>query len=215
MSIRLARLSTQDKLSHPRRATIHTCKSWKSSVLVGTMGNRNSSPPAPYPFIQCQGVDCCNGVDGLCDFGPDEIMWATSHNAMSSREGGLPLLYNNLFELEDALETGYRGLKLDVCNCNGNYQFCHGICFIGARPLDEVSGSIVDFLQDHPTEIILITFQLDSGADEAVSLDDFYDDLNSTTPELFEMTYVHPENAVSWPTLGELKTLGKVSLQWK
>jgi hypothetical protein len=176
------------------------------------MGNWFSSdPPDPYQFIQCQGASaCCNGLDGLCDFRVNEIMWATSHNAMSSREGGLPVLYNNLFELEDALETGYRGLSLDVCNCNGKYQLCHGICNIGAREPDDVLRSIVTFLNNNPTEVILITLQLDSGADDTVSLDDFYTQLKDTVPEVLAMTYEHPQDAASWPTLGELKNSGKV-----
>jgi hypothetical protein len=176
------------------------------------MGNffSGGDPPDPYQFIQCQGDNCCNGLDGLCDVRVNEIMFATSHNAMSSKKGGLPVLYNHIFELEDALETGYRGISLDVCNCNGKYQICHGICQIGARPPDEVLGSIVTFLKDNPTEVILITLQLDSGADETVSLDDFYTQLKNTVPEALAMTYEHPQDAASWPTLGELKSLGKV-----
>jgi len=177
------------------------------------MGNIfGGGPPPPYHFIQCQGDDhlCCNGIDGLCDFGVDDIMWATSHNAMSSREGGLPALYNNLFELEDALETGYRGLGLDICNCNGEYQLCHGVCYLGARKPGEVFGNIVEFLNNNPTEFVLITLQIDNNADDPVSLDDFFDDLKLKAPSLLPLMYAHPAAAASWPSLGELKALGKV-----
>lgn len=174
-------------------------------------GGGGGGPPPPFAFNQCQGplADCCNGIDGLCDFGVDDVMWATTHNAVSSKEGGLPLLYNNLFELEDSLETGYRGVSLDLCNCNGNYQLCHGVCFIGTRSPKEVFGNIVDFLHTNPTELILITLQLNSGAGEAISLDSFHEVLKLDAPEFLSMLYVHPQGAASWPTLGELKTNGK------
>jgi hypothetical protein len=30
--------------------------------------------------------------------------------------------------ISKALMAGYRGLSLDVCNCNGVLQFCHNVC---------------------------------------------------------------------------------------
>ena len=177
---------------------------------MGNIFGGGGGPPPPYQFIQCQGntSDCCNGLDGLCDFGVDEIMWATSHNAMSSKAGGLPILYNHLFELEDSLDTGFRGFGLDVCKCNGEYQLCHGVCYIGARSPDEVFGNIVDFLMQNPTEVILFTFEIDNNADETVSLDEF-DEVLSAVPGLKAMTYVHTDGS-PWPTLGELKAAEKV-----
>ena len=173
-------------------------------------GGGGGGPPPPFAFDQCapgNTADCCNGIDGLCDFGVNEIMWATTHNAMSSREGGLPVFYNHLFELESSLESGYRGIGLDLCNCGGQYKFCHGVCFPGTRTLDQVFGSIVQFLTDNPTEVILVTLQLDGSAGGPISLDDFYQALSEDVPELLPMMYVHdPET--SWPTLGELKSAG-------
>jgi hypothetical protein len=173
-------------------------------------GGGGGDPPPPFAFYQCQGstTDCCNGIDGLCDFGVNEIMFAMTHNAMSSREGGLPILFNHLYELEGSLVTGFRGIGLDLCNCDGNYELCHGVCFIGSRSLKNVFGSIVQFLNDNPTEVILVTLQLDGNAGGPISLDDFYQALRLEVPELLDMMYAHAQG-IAWPTLGELKAAGK------
>ncbi len=82
-----------------------------------------------FQFMQCDDNDtgnCCNGVGGLCDMRANEIMYATLHNGMSTVENGFFYGANHEFSLEGALEAGYRGLNLDICNCNGEINFCHG-----------------------------------------------------------------------------------------
>ena len=73
-----------------------------------------SSPPA-FVFDQCG--DCCNGLSSNCELRLDEVMFAGVHNAMATRENGFTLGGNHDFELESALEAGYRALNMDVCNC--------------------------------------------------------------------------------------------------
>ena len=43
-------------------------------------------------------------------------------------EKGFIVGYNHRLGIGKALMAGYRGLSLDVCNCNGVLQFCHNIC---------------------------------------------------------------------------------------
>ena len=82
-----------------------------------------------FQYMQCQDNDkqCCNGLESNCDLLLNEILFATIHNAMHD---DLPLQNHNK-PLEDALEAGYRGLQLDLCECGNKLVFCHSSCNIG------------------------------------------------------------------------------------
>lgn len=174
-------------------------------------GGGSTSPPVEYSyeFIQCQDMsNCCNGLEEICDLGVDDILWATSHNAMATKENGFIFGYNHLYELESSLKAGYRCLSLDVCNCGGEYQLCHGICDLGARDPTEVFTNIISFMQDNPTELIMINLQVNSEVSDEVSLNDFSSLLNNV-PGFGERLYVH-DPTQSWPTLRTLKDSGQV-----
>ena len=103
--------------------------------VSGATASPTAAPP-DYDFIQCNSdgtttpSNCCNGLEGLCDLRVNEVMYATLHNAMATFENGFLFGPNHKFQLEGALEAGYRGLNLDICNCGGELQFCHGECRI-------------------------------------------------------------------------------------
>ena len=161
------------------------------------------SGPASFSFMQCEGDEtenCCNGLDNICDLRVDEIFYAGVHNAMASVEDGFFYGSNQQFELEGALEAGYRGINLDVCNCNGDYQLCHGICDFGARDPAQTFGNINSFLDTNPTEIILIILEIDNSADETVDLFELYNIL-FRVDGLVEKIYVHNDRTAPWPSL--------------
>lgn len=82
-------------------------------------------------FMQCptnNNKQCCNGSVANCALRVDQMMFALVHNAMSSEEKGFIVGYNHQLSISKALMAGYRGLSLDVCNCNGVFQFCHNVC---------------------------------------------------------------------------------------
>lgn len=183
-----------------------------------TNGDNTSPTAAPttkplfdYQFIQCADVNnnCCNGLEEICDLGVDDILWATSHNAMSSREGTI-IGYNHLYDLEPSLDAGYRAISLDVCNCSGDYQLCHGICNLGARSSTTVFTNIVQFLNDNPSEIIMINLEVNSNAQGGsdVSLDTFANILSTNVDGFDEMLYVH-DVTEPWPALQTLIDLGQ------
>ena len=119
------------------------------SAQPSPVGSSQPTPsPSSFAFMQCEdeSLNCCNGLDTICDFRVDEIFYASVHNAMATFEDGSVFAPNHQFQLEGALEAGYRGINLDVCNCNGEYQLCHGICNIGARNPAETFRSINSFL---------------------------------------------------------------------
>jgi hypothetical protein len=163
-----------------------------------------SLPPrsASFSFMQCEDEtqNCCNGLDNICDLGVDKIFYAGVHNAMASVEDGFFYGANQQFELEGALEAGYRGINLDVCNCNGEYQLCHGICNFGARNPAQTFGSINSFLDENPTETILIILEINNGVDKTVDLDEIHNIL-SGVDGLVEKIYVHNDRTAPWPSL--------------
>jgi hypothetical protein len=181
-------------------------------------GSPTSSPtpkPAEFVFMQCEDEtqNCCNGLDTICDLRVDEIFYASVHNAMASLQDGFFLGPNHSFKLEGALEAGYRGVNLDVCNCNGVYQLCHGICGLGARDPAETFGSINQFLDQNPTETLLLVLQIDSDVDQPVDLDELYSKF-SGVEGLMEKIYVHESVTDPLPTLREMVAANTVRNMW-
>lgn len=85
-----------------------------------------------YEFIRCsaetifsEGVECCNGLEGNCDMRVNEILFATLHNGINAFSNRNFVVINKEFEIERALEAGYRAFNLDICNCNGEIEFCY------------------------------------------------------------------------------------------
>lgn len=161
---------------------------------------------AELKFMQCDENDtgnCCNGLEGLCDMRANEIMYATLHNGMSTIENGFFYGANHESSLEEALEAGYRGLNLDICNCDGEINFCHGICSFAPRDVIEVMQNVNDFLDRNPTEVIVFIFQVNNNVGDRVDLNQFYDQLLLVNG-LVNKLYIHPGRGNAWPTLREL-----------
>jgi hypothetical protein len=147
----------------------------------------------------------CNGFALNCHRRANEIMYATVHNAMSSREDSF-LAFNNLLPLEDALRAGFRGLTLDSCDCERiGIQLCHGVCVAGFRRPSSTFASIVEFMQRNAHEVVII--ELEIGGE---SLGPLFDIL-SEVPGLFGLIYDHPGPDQPWPTLKELIESGRAS----
>lgn len=182
-----------------------------SSSGNGTTGGGSAPTASPtedqgYQFNQCQdptSSDCCNGLDSICDLRVDEILYATLHNGMATFEDGFIFGPNHKFKLEGALEAGYRGLNLDICNCGGEHIFCHGICSLGPREVDDVMMGVNQFLDDNPTEVVVFIYQVNSDVDQEVNLQQFYNKM-SLVDGFVDKIYVHGGPNSTWPTLGEL-----------
>jgi hypothetical protein len=164
--------------------------------------------PGLFQFMQCadQTQNCCNGLDTICDLGVDDILFASVHNAMATLQDGFIFFPNHLESLEGALDAGYRGINLDVCNCGGDYQFCHGVCNFGSRDVEATFLSINSFLEQNPTEVLLINLQIDSDAGDAVDIGVFYSQLDSVTgvSKFTDKIYVHEDPNADWPTLRQV-----------
>jgi hypothetical protein len=146
----------------------------------------------------------CNGLTLNCHRRANEIMYATVHNAMSSRENSF-LAYNNLYPLEQALAAGFRGLTIDSCDCARiGIQLCHSVCVAGFRRPVGTFTAIVEFMQANPHEVVVIEIEV---GDE--SLGPLFDDLQQV-PGLFDLMYQHPGGEEKWPLLKDMIAMDKV-----
>jgi hypothetical protein len=176
------------------------------SDMVGPSPTESPMEEQGYQFNQCQdptSSDCCNGLDTICDLRVDEILYATLHNGMATFEDGFIFGPNHEFKLEGALEAGYRGLNLDICNCEGQHVFCHGICSLAPRDVDDVMMGVNEFLDANPSEVVVFIYQVNSDVDLEVDLNAFYEKL-SLVDGFVDKIYVHDGPNSTWPTLGEL-----------
>lgn len=138
----------------------------------------------------------CNGSDALCERRVDEVVFATTHNAMSSEEEGWKPP-NQGFAVPRQLEDGVRGIVFDShydAELGGDEPLlCHGFCSLGHKPLVDGLADLTAFLDAHPREVLVLIFE--AGVSEA--------DTEAAMAEsgLLERVHAH---AGEWATLGEL-----------
>jgi hypothetical protein len=173
-----------------------------------------SGSGSTFQFNQCTTTDdCCNGLDTICDLAVNEVLFAGTHNSYASQdEGFLFFLGNQLNKIEDQMEEGFRGINLDLCGCSNSLVMCHNTCSV-SRSVNEVFTSMVSFLNNNPTEILLVTLELNPDMDQPVDLNNLYSEMEAVSG-FVDYLYVHPDSTATWPTLRELKTSGKVS-HWR
>ena len=179
----------------------------EGDINIGSMpdeddDNNNSAGLTVPSFMQCpEGTLCCNGSASNCNLRVDQMMFGLVHNAMSTEEGGFFIGYNHYLGLEKALVAGYRGLSLDVCNCDGVLKFCHNVCDLGERMPNEVFANTYQFLNDYPSEVIVLLFE--ASKDKGPILwNALYDEMASVEG-FVDMIYVH-KYGDEWPTMGTL-----------
>jgi hypothetical protein len=95
----------------------------------------------------------------LCDRPLDSVVFAATHNAMSSDERGW-LAPNHLYSVPTQLQDGIRALNMDVHEEDGEAVLCHGYCSLGRQGLVDGLREIADFLEDHPREVVVLTFEM-------------------------------------------------------
>jgi hypothetical protein len=172
--------------------------------VTGVSGNFNQCIPSE---------PCCNGLANLCDIPVNEILFGMVHNSMSSPSAGFLIFANHLNDpYVDALDAGYRGLSLDLCNCNGNFVFCHGGdavgCGIGRRDPVTTFGELNDWLDQNPTELVVIYLEINEAADEAIELSDVETILEAVPNQFADKLYQH-NTGEDWPLMQDLLGDGK------
>lgn len=173
----------------------------------------------------------CNGSIELCDRRVDEVVFAGSHNAMSSIDLGWDLAPQR-GDMVAQLDHGVRALLIDTHYWDGTGEvegagsaearlaieralsddeprpgawLCHGYCALGATRLDHGLASIKVWLDSNPNDVVLMIVQ-----DEITTAD---------TLDAFEASglvdLVHDHRpGTPWPTLGELIERDERLLVW-
>ena len=139
-------------------------------------------------------VRLCNGFTEICEKKVSDVLFAGTHNSMSAQEEGW-LGPNHIYPIPTQLDDGIRALNIDTYWWKEEAYMCHGFCEIGAQPLSYATESISRFLEQHPNNVIIITFQSTLTAEE--TLLPFYN--SGLESELY-----HHETGSPWPTLQTL-----------
>eukprot|EP00554_Chaetoceros_debilis_P006244 CAMPEP_0194080804 /NCGR_PEP_ID=MMETSP0149-20130528/6745_1 /TAXON_ID=122233 /ORGANISM="Chaetoceros debilis, Strain MM31A-1" /LENGTH=401 /DNA_ID=CAMNT_0038762599 /DNA_START=77 /DNA_END=1282 /DNA_ORIENTATION=- len=136
----------------------------------------------------------CNGLESNCGMKVDDLLYATLHNANHHE---LPFQNHNE-ELEGALAAGYRGLFLDVCKCDGEIVFCHGVCGLGRRDPTTVFANINTFLNENPRDMIIFNFEMSVGSPTPAELWSDISSVGGFTEKFYE------KGSGNWPTLSQM-----------
>ncbi|MGI9595026.1 MAG: hypothetical protein ACR2QK_02635, partial [Acidimicrobiales bacterium] len=163
----------------------------------------------------------CNGHPDLCDRSVDELVWAGSHNSMSSVDLGWELAAQR-GSMVDQLDHGVRVLLIDTHYWDGSGAFeggddpaaaavieeavsddrprpgtwlCHGPCALGANELAETFFEIDLWLDEHPRDVVIFIVQDEITTEDTLTAFD--------ESGLSERVHNH-EPGTPWPTLEQL-----------
>jgi hypothetical protein len=106
----------------------------------------------------------CNGAIELCERRYDEVVYPTTHNAMSNQADGWTYP-NQYLGIARQLDDGVRGLMLDTHQYDGQIQLCHSLCPLGNLPLVDGLDLIRDFLERNRGEVVTIIFEAHTDAE--------------------------------------------------
>ena len=187
--------------------TFFSLMMWRFGVFDGEHGKEAASALQEKGMLDGTSAGAerlCNGLASNCQRRINEVMFATIHNAMSSRENNF-LVPNNYFPFEDALVAGYRAISLDSCDCKRvGIQLCHGLCVTGFRKPIPAFEAIVSFLQQYPHEVIIVELQV--GDDSLFPLFNLLQEVDG----LSSLMYHHDWILDPLPTFDELIDLNQV-----
>jgi len=138
--------------------------------------------------------EACNGHRSLCDRPLNEVVFAASHNSMSSEERGW-LAPNHRYAMPTQLDDGIRALNLDVHDEGGVAMLCHGYCSLGRQRLVDGLAEIAGFLHHNPSEVVLLTFEMYASSELVIAA---FDESGLSDQVV---TLNRDED---WPTLGAL-----------
>ena len=217
-----------------------TFHGWRRNMTSDSItANNNEIWDSDFQFIQCNTGNstsaemCCNGLTSNCDMRVNKILFATMHNAMSTRDDNF-LAPDHELSLEKALIAGFRAFMLDICDCNdsvfsflpekldeamsrinGNaidLQFCHGTCLAGTRDISTVFQHMVNFLNAYKGEVILIDFQFpDTPAERDLQYLSVLYTMMRSVDGFTDMMYIHNQAESKWPWMRKLVAQNKVS----
>lgn len=142
----------------------------------------------------------CNGMVELCQRRLDRVVFAATHNAMSSQADGW-FGPNQQFGMEQQLADGVRAMLIDTHYDGPDLALCHGLCALGSILLADALDLLKAFFDAHPHEVIVLIIQDGTPTQETAAA---FDDAGLTP-----LIYTHPSPSAPMPTLGELIDRGQ------
>ena len=163
----------------------------------------------------------CNGSEALCALALDEVVFAGSHNSMSSTDLGWDLAMQT-GDIIAQLDHGIRALLIDThyWDRGGTVEggddsgaaalieasladdeprpgtwLCHGFCALGATDYVAALADINIWLDEHPREVLMIVVQDETSLEDTLA--------GFTDSGLFDKVYDHQQGE-PWPTLGQM-----------
>ncbi len=137
----------------------------------------------------------CNGSEALCEVPLPEVTFPGTHNAMSNADDGW-IAPNQQHPPRQQLQDGIRAMLLDTYEDEGEAVLCHGFCGLGRVPLADVLGDLRVFLDEAPTEVLILVLQDALPVEATLAAFD--------GAELSSQLIAVPDPGEPWPTLGEL-----------
>ncbi len=143
----------------------------------------------------CTSPTQCNGSEALCEVPLPEVTFPGTHNAMSNADDGW-IAPNQQHPPRQQLQDGIRAMLLDTYEDEGEAVLCHGFCGLGRVPLADVLGDLRSFLDEAPTEVLILVLQ------DALPVEATLDAVRDAG--LSSQLIAVPDAGSPWPTLGEL-----------
>jgi hypothetical protein len=141
----------------------------------------------------------CNGHPALCTRRFDQVVFPTTHNAMSNADDGW-FIANQTHNMQRQLRDGIRAMLIDTYRANGRELLCHTNCSFGSRPLADALEDVADFLEENQREVLALLIE---DYLPAADIERAF-----AAAGLTEHVYSHPMGT-PWPTLGEMIADGR------
>jgi len=177
------------------------------TVLAACSVEPVAAPRSPSASDVSQTPMACNGSPLLCDRRLDQVVFATTHNAMSNAEEGW-LAPNQHFSLVRQLDDGVRGFMLDLHPYNGEdpalqgqLALCHGPCSLGSELIGSGLRKFRAFLAARPHEVLVLILQDHDVPEMAIAS-------ALQAAGLLAQCHAQPLGQ-PWPTLRELIASGR------
>lgn len=142
----------------------------------------------------------------------DSIVWASTHNSMSSMADGW-VTPNHYFGIDAQLAAGVRTLMIDIWNSTvaGSTSkveiphMCHAVCALGKKPLVDEFRVMERFLRGNTTEVLMLVIEQYSNTKDILAI------MATTGLDKYAWTPSgSPTDAsFAWPTLQALIDTGK------
>jgi len=171
-----------------------TSTSTETESLTGTATETSTSPTSVADSGPLLFGTPCNGHDEYCSKRYDELCQAATHDSVANSPDFWQVPAQSK-SVREQLNASIGALMLSVYDDSGTLSVCRGDCDEGNTALASVLGSVRDFLDANPRQVV--TLLLDSSV-EASRVQREFEAL-----ELDHFAIAQAENA-PWPTLGQM-----------